>query len=286
MSVTGAIIWFLIGSGLLVLGAVFLRRWSGLATLLPVGVVLLVAIVCGQTEMAVGLLWGTVAVNLVSMAVLILWGHVPLVRENYFPLIWLVLGLVAVLMAGRRGEFGMFSGWALLVVGLVALCTRLKQPTTKTETGAGALGLRRWVVVVMAVLVAVGLGTWLVLSQYMVVSTVFGVPVTVFAVVVLAPLLNLGTWSGLRQQGQWQAERLWRGWLWTNVVLSTVGMGLVAVCSGGVHLTPSTVLVTLPWVTGLAVMSAAALWLPKKTARWWGGLVIVMYVVYLVTLFW
>lgn len=286
MSVAGAIIGFFIGSGLLVLGAFFLRRWVGIATLLPVGTVVLVATVCGQTEIAVGLLWGTVAINLVSMAVLTLSGRVRLARGDYFPLVWLILGAVAVLVAGRRGELGMFSGWALLVVGLVALWSRYKQSATKPVAGATLSGVWQWVTVVVAVLVVLSLGTWLVVSRYTVVSTVCGLPVSVFAVVVLAPLLSVGTWSGLRNQGQWQAERLWRGWLWANVVLVTIAMGLVAVWSGGVHLTPSTVLVTLPWVTGLAVMSAVTLWLPKKTARWWGGLVLVMYVAYLVTLLW
>lgn len=286
MSVACAFVWLILGIGLLGLGAFFVWRWVGcrggawavFAAVLPVTAVVSIAVLAGQTEMAVGMLWGTVAVNLAFMGILHCFASTRPTGCSHC--LWLAFGLGACMVAGHRGGFGMFSGWGLVVVGLIAFWQRLHQRTAdKTEQVP-------WVwwqgLVLAGAVLGVLIGAWLMVGQVAVVGAVMGMPPSIFGAVVMSPLVAVVGWTALRRHA---TANLWHGWAWSNVALSTVVLGLVVVLSGGLHLTQSMVLVTLPWVTGMVALSVVAAYIPNKTARYWGGLVAVMYVAYLISLF-
>ncbi len=270
-------------------GAFFLRRYAVWVSVLPVAAVALLAAASGQTEMAVGMIWGTVAVNLGFMGILSLVFKVRATRQTGLRhLLWLALGLGGCMLSGRSGSLGVFSGVGLLAVGLIAVWQGLRQPSADDNTGAEITSPRPWwqgVCSALAVLVVM-VGACLVVWRQAVVGAVMGLPPTLCAAGVMAPVLSLVGWMGIRQNGQWQPKKVLHGWLGANVLLATLVLGLAAVVSGGLRLTLSTVGVTLPWVAGMAVVSAVALYLPNKTARYWGGLIVMMYLAYLISLFW
>lgn len=297
MSVTWAIVWFLVGSGLMILGAFFLWRligdrqengWALSVAVLPVAIFIIMATWCGQTEIAMGMLGGTVAVNFAMVGILHLCLREPLTK-NFLPLIWSCLGLVGVLIAGLHGSLGKFSGLALVIVGLVALSTNksvTNQKAINCVTTTKKKTYQWWQLVIGLVsLVVVIVGAWLMISSHTIVSALCGMSVGVFSVV-LAIFVGLVTCVGLRHKQQWQCQKMWHSWLWSNVALTTVVLGLVVILAGGMQLTQSMVMVTLPWDIGMTVVTAIIFCLPQKVARWCGGLVTGMYVLYLVSLFW
>ncbi|MCM1404555.1 MAG: hypothetical protein NC133_03615 [Prevotella sp.] len=275
----------------MILGAFFVGCFSVWAPVLPAGAVALLAAATGQTEMAVGIIWGTVAINLGCLGLLSLGWNVRADRAHGCRHgLWLTMGWGVCLLAGRSGTLGVFTGVGLLVVGLVALWLWLRQPNDQPtvcpdQNKAAPRAWWQWVVLVGAVL-GIIVGSWGVVWQQATVEAVLELPTTLCAVVVTAPLLGISSWLGIRRNRQWQPERLLRGWLTANVLLATVGLGLAAIFSGGLRLTASTVGITLPWVAGMVVVSMVMLFLPRKTARWWGGLLVGMYLACLVSLFW
>lgn len=70
-------------------------------------------------------------------------------------------------------------------------------------------------------------------------------------------------------------QALW----WVNLILVTLGLGLFALLTGGIHLAQSVAVVILPWLMGMVLVAVVASWLPKKTARVWGGLIVLLYLV-------
>ena len=72
-------------------------------------------------------------------------------------------------------------------------------------------------------------------------------------------------------------QALW----WVNLILVTLGLGLFALLTGGIHLAQSVAVVILPWLMGMVLVVVVASWLPKKTARVWGGLIVLLYLVLL-----
>lgn len=68
---------------------------------------------------------------------------------------------------------------------------------------------------------------------------------------------------------------------WANVILVNLGLGLLAVITGGIRLTQSVVMVVLPWLVGMVVVAVVSLWMSKKTARVCGGLIVLLFLVLL-----
>ncbi len=280
-----------IGSGLVWLGAFFVWRLVGcrgevrsiLPVLLPVGAVIVMALVFGMTETISGLLWGTVVINLALIGVLgLCFGNQVAWRANLVALLWLGFGWLVCLFAGNRGQVGRFSGLGLALVGVFAVWQNVK--TEKIAIGYVG-GWRWWGQLFLSILLLL-LGAWLLVWCQPIVAGVCNLPITIFSPVVLAPICGLTTLLGLRQYGKWQPARVWRGLLRGNSYLSTLGLGLIAVLLGGLHLTQSAVTVILPWAVGLAVLSNVVTLSSQKTARWWSGLMVVMYCAYLFSLLW
>ena len=296
MPVVATLFWFFIGGGLVWLGAFFLWCVIGKASwgimfgaMVPSSMGFVIASIHGLVELAAGIVWGTMALNFALVGLLNLCSGVRGERAvSLLTLLWVGLGLVACFFAGRQGRLGMCGGWGLLMVGFVAvwqMLARKEKPLTEALTKNG-IECRRfgwWVKLVLAI-VLMGLGTWLMVWRHAVVAAVFQLPASWFGALVMAPLCGLTFLLGLRWQTKWQTSAFTVNLMRANALLATVGLGFVAVLNGGLPLTQSTLMVTLPWVAGLAVMTTVATYLPQKTARWWGGLVVAMYLGYVFSL--
>ena len=254
---------------------------------MTLGLCAVVAAGCGAGEFAVGLIYGTVAANLAMVGMMRLCARGQMVCRVGWVFAWLGLALGCAWVAGRSVGLGPFGGLALVLVGLIAVWLRLRQHTQNRDKlcETQPSNLRKWWQLAL-VLLAVIVGVVLLVRFYPVACAVCGVPDGIFAGVLVAPLLVLVAWLGMRRQPAWQAEKLVAAWLWANVGLATVAMGLITLVAGGIAFTQSTVVLTMPWVLGMTVISAVALAIKNKTARWWGGLVVMMYVAYVVSLFW
>lgn len=283
-----AIICFVIGNGLLTLGAFFVwqlvsRRqpaWSVVATVLPIGSMVVIACLMGQVELVSGMIWGTVAFNLGLIGGLGLCFNVHLTRtKGLMVVLWLAFGWLACFFARHGETIGLFGGLGLIIVGLIAAWQiygqKRKQIANVSEKQERMCGWQ-WGVWLVAI-VLIGVGAWLLVWRHAVVLAVCGMPVSLGGTLVLAPVCGFTSLLGLRYRRQWQAEKVLCGLSWCNVILVTIGLGLVALITGAVHLTKSTFMVTLPWVAGLAVLSVVMTYLPAKTARWWGGLMVIAY---------
>jgi len=294
VSVTVALIWFLVGSGLITLGAFFLWYWVGgrcdwqvtLAIVLPVATVALMATLGGCSEMAMGMLCGAVAFNCALMGLLSLIFRVRTTRVNILMMaLWVAFGLGAGLSVGHNGNMGMFTGWGLVTVGLVAIWQMCACKETESVRQNG----HKWfshhsVCWLFLAVVLLGVGAWLVIKQHAVVSAVLMLPDGLLGTIVVAPLCGGTVLWGLRAKQQWQPQRLLMGLTRGNALVATVGIGLVTVLRGGIHLTQSMSTITLPWVAGLVIVGTVAVFLPQKTARWWGGLSVAMYLGYVISL--
>lgn len=278
--------FLMIGSGLVWLGAFFIWRLvnchsgllSTLPILLPVGTVTLMACMFGMIEIIGGLLWGTVIINLGLIGIIGLCFGVRISwHENLLAILWLAFSWLACLFAGYHGHLGQFTGLGLFFVGVIAIWQNIK--TEKISLGC-ACGWRWWTKILFGILLLL-LGAGLLVWCQTVVAVTCGLPVTIFSVVVLAPICSMTALLGLRNHGKWQPEKVLFGLTWGNVILTTAGLGLVTALIGGLHLVPSTVAVILPWVAVLGILSILVPLLPQKTARWWSGLMVVMYCAYL-----
>ncbi|MBQ7973827.1 MAG: hypothetical protein IJ295_02625 [Clostridia bacterium] len=299
MSVAVALLSFFLGGGLVLLGAFFLWRWSYarrgfwwlvLSGIVPVGVMVLIAAVSGEVETAVGLIWGTVATNLGwvgGVSLLTGWRLGHTLRAVW---LWLSLVVIGCCLVSGKGTIGVFGGCALLVVGLIAVWQAIdkKQITVKCDLQEKARRQgsvwRRFcglVCGVFVVLAGIGLSCW----QLVNIPAVFGMPTGLFAVVVMAPLFGVVPLLNLRRQQPLRVMRTLRALLWGSLILVTVGLGLVAIICGEIHLSSSMKLVVLPWVAGMLLVAIASQFLPKKTTRWWGGLIVVLYFVLITNLF-
>ncbi|MBO4726654.1 MAG: hypothetical protein J5598_03595 [Clostridia bacterium] len=296
MSVVATLFWFFVGGGLVWLGAFFLWCVIGklscgvvLGAVVPSVIVFGIAGICGSVEITAGIIWGAVTFNFALVGLLYLCFGMRVERtSSLLTLLWVGLGFGACFVAGRHGRLGMCGGWGLLVVGLVAvwkMWTRQKETSTETPTES-CLACHRfgWCGRLVLAVMLIGLGAWLMVWRHGVVAAVLKLPDSWCGALVMAPLCGLTFILGLRWRKKWQASTFTVGLMRANVLLVTVGLGLVAVLNGGLPLTQSTLTVTLPWVSGLAVMTTVASYLPQKTARWWGGLVLALYLGYVVSL--
>ena len=244
------------GGGLVLLGAAFLC-WVDAGLVVAAAVALLAAIL-QQTEIAVGMIWGTVAMRLISLR-----------SRNWADWVGLAAGGLGTLWGGWHGGLGRFGGLALIVIGLIIAWERLRQapqPTPKTRTG-----WRGWLGIILGT-VAVGGGAWVLLGGVDVAAAMVGLPMGMFAVMIMAPCFAVATRLMRRRNvgGDW--------WL------PTMGLGLCALVAGGCDVTVSTWQVVLPFVAVLALLQLIAS--KQKTARWWGGVAVALYVVMVIGLWW
>lgn len=273
--------WFLIGGGFLGLGAFFLWRmvqvgklWTVVyAGLMPVLALVCWAVFAGQREIAVALLWAAVASNLAFIGLLGLCCGVRLERHDWQTLVWSGLGIVGCYFAGCGGGIGLYSGCALIVVGIIALW----------QVVGECRSVGRWLLFgsVGALLLW---GAWLVMSRRGVITAVLGLPVNSFMFAVLLPLLVMVGCVGLCWRKSWRNVPVVRGLLWVNILLVTLGMGLLAVIGGNLHLTRGMVGMVMPWVIGMMLVTTVAVLMPKRATRWWSGLVVGLYLALLFAL--
>ena len=286
MSVTGTVLWFLLGGGFVGLGAFFLWRLCGgvrvwqlvVAELVPVCILLCVTVFMGQIAMAVGLLWGAVAVNLALCGWISLCFGLRLERSDWLLLVWLILGIGGCHLLSGSGYIGVYSGLGLLVVGFIALWMGGGRQHVNSCGGKWRLG--NWLGLV-GVLVMLMVGAWLLVSRRAVVSAVWGWPVSLFAVGCLSLFLGVMHCAGICFGKSIPKQQVLRGLMWGNVLLVTLGMGLLAVMQGGLRLPSSLHELVLPWCVGAALVTVVGVYLPKKTTRWWGGLVVALYLVFI-----
>ena len=248
---------------------------------MPVSMVVGASWLCGQTEVAVGVIFGTVAVNLVVFAVACFGKWVPVGAINWCEWFWFGLGLVGCIVLSRTGEMGVFSGIALLVVGLVALMMIVTKSGGLCEQQVRPLH-RGWLVLVFGLVMVLG-GIGLLFWQRVVLD-VCNVPVSLFAVVVTM-VVGSTACRGLQRCQPVQNVALIRGLMVVNLLLVTLGVGLLTLVAGGLHIAQSMVAVVLPWVAGMLLVTLVSLLIPQKTARWWSGLVVVLYFVLIWCLF-
>lgn len=282
---------FIIGSGLLMLGAFFLWREIGKrggmgalsAAVLPVGAVMCVAVILRQVEIVLGVMFGVVAVHWIVVALLVIGSRQRVVdADGIITGCWVLCGLVACLVAGRHGAIGRFGGLGLLSAGLVIIVQMFNRPKNSSHV---ALGMVRWWLVLLAVMGVVS-GAWLMVRRTETISALLNLTTGIFSQLVLAPWIGLCALLGIRYQGKWQVEKVCTGLMWGNAVLVTAGLGLTALCLGTVHISQTLLGVTLPWVSALLVLAVVSIYLPSKTARWWGGLLLTCLAGYGISLLW
>ncbi|MBO4823155.1 MAG: hypothetical protein J5580_01125 [Clostridia bacterium] len=273
------------------LGAFFLWREIGKrggmgalsAAVLPVGAVMCVAVILRQVEIVLGVMFGVVAVHLAVLALLVISSRQRAVgADGIITGCWMLCGLVACLVAGQHGVMGRFGGLGLLCAGLVVIVQMFNRPKNLSHV---ALGMVRWWLVLLAVMGVVS-GAWLMVRRTETISVLLNLSTGIFSQVVLAPWSGLCALLGIRYQGKWQVKEVCTGLIWGNAVLVTAGLGLTALCLGTVHIAQKLLSVTLPWVSALLVLAVVGIYLPAKTARWWGGLLLILLVGYGLSLLW
>lgn len=273
------------------LGAFFLWREIGKrggmgalsAAVLPVGAVMCVAVILRQVEIVLGVMFGVVAVHLAVVALLVISSRQRTVgADGIITGCWILCGLVACLVAGQHGVMGRFGGLGLLCAGLVVIVQMFNRPKNLSHV---TLGMVRWWLVLLAVMGVVS-GAWLMVRRTPALSAMLNIPTGVFSQIVLAPVVSIGILGGIRHQGKWQVKEVRTGLIWGNAVLVTAGLGLTVLCLGTVHIAQTLLSVTLPWVSALLVLAVAGIYLPAKTARWWGGLLLILLVGYGLSLLW
>lgn len=289
VSVVWTIIWFLIGSGLVGLGAFFLLRilpfkqWTLLLVgLIPVIVFILCDLVVGQTELALYLIWGTVVVNLALIGLLEMCCGVRLGRKDKLLMTWLGIGLLGSYIAACKGGVGLFSGCALLITGLIAV---LNCGHDKNEVVVARKHCSVWCgLSVFAVLIVLVVGTWFIVANCVKVSVVCGVNTGAFVLVVLASLFSgIGCLSMCGQKAL-PKDLFVQQLLRINLILVTVGMGLLGMTNNNLHVPQSLVCLVMPAGIVLWVVLALTSLMPKKTTRWWGGLVLGLYLALVIAL--
>ncbi len=262
--------------------------WGIIPVILPVLITIIVVMLFGISELALGVIWGMVAINLGAVGALsICFKDVIVAPINVIKaLFWLSLGWLTCVVAGFNGVVGKFSGWGLMVVGgLVAWQIWYRQFCSKQlnlQKQSLVKNVQWWGCLFLTLLL--GIGVYLMVKHCLIVGVLLKIPVNVAGVVIIAPICEIAIWSGLRQQNQWQPAKILSGIMWSNGLLVTIGLGLVTIWFGGLHLPQSICLVTLPWIAGLAILTVIRWYLPQKTARWWSGLIVVMYMAYLINL--
>lgn len=273
------------------LGAFFLWREIGKrggmgalsAAVLPVGAVMCVAVILRQVEIVLGVMFGVVAIHLAVVALLVISSRQRTVgADGIITGCWILCGLVACLVAGQHGVMGRFGGLGLLCAGLFVIAQIINH---RPNLPSGVQKRQHWWLVLLAALSVLG-GAWLMVRRTSALSAMLNIPTGVFSQVVLAPWSGLCALLGIRYQGKWQVKEVCTGLIWGNAVLVTAGLGLTALCLGTVHIAQTLLSVTLPWVSALLVLAVAGIYLPAKTARWWGGLPLILLVGYGLSLLW
>ncbi len=261
--------WFLLSAVLIGLGAFFCR---GVLIMLPVWIVVGVAVLMGQAEIAVGVVLGTVAVNTAIIGLGSLLFNVSLTREHWAQVGLTLIGLLAILVTTAFGEMGCFAGCGLVLVGLVAnrvhkqkICGRL------------------WLKLLVGVLILF-VGAFVFFWQRNLITTFFGMPDGRWAMVILAPLVVIA-WIVACNKKCVEKYSCLQVLSTSNALLVTVGCGVMAVL-GQLQFSQVVRVVVLPWLTLMILILGVMLFVPKKTTRWWGGLLVLMYVGLLTSLIW
>lgn len=266
------VIVFLIGSGLLVLGAFFLwrviRLQGGVGTLvaliLPSVAMALCLIIKGEVELIVCVASGIVVVNLGLLGIFVLCRRGVGERKTVLLTgLWLLFGLVACLMAGHRGGMGRFGGLGLLLAGLVVVLQFNEQNQLLRQSCR--LAKLWWVVLIVMALMM--LGAWLMVEQIQTVSSLMGLPSGILGQIVVAPLISVSVLAGLCQKDKRQAEQVFTGLMWSNAILVMVVFGVLALYTGGLHLGQSLLQVTLPCAIVMTMIVTLSGYLPTKTVR-------------------
>lgn len=282
--------WFLLSAVLIGLGAFFLCRESfpvggnwvvGMAQL-PVCLVIVITVLMGQNEIAIGVIWGTVAINTGVIGLVYLLKNMGLVRENWVQVVWTLVGLCAMLVATRYGDVGCFAGCGLVLLGLVAFVTRKKRQASSIDKKE-KLERRTWLKLLFGFLIFI-VGVVVLMWQSNAVIAFCGMPDGRWAMIVLAPLLFVGLIG--KRKATVNCHCQWtQSLLWTNVLLVTIGCGVMAIL-GRLQFSQVIKVVVMPWVALMLLILGVILWMPKKTTRWWGGLLVLMYVGLLTSLIW
>jgi len=282
--------WFLLSAVLIGLGAFFLCReslpvggnWAVGMAQLPVCLVIVIAVLMGQNEIAIGVIWGTVAINTGVIGLVYLLKNMGLERENWVLVVWTLVGLCAMLIATHYGDVGCFAGCGLVLLGLVAFVTRKKRQASSINKKE-KLERRTWLKLLFGFLIFI-VGVVVLLWQSNAVIAFCGMPDGRWAMIVLAPLLFVGVIGKRKATANCHCQ--WtQSLLWTNVLLVTIGCGVMAIL-GRLQFSQVIKVVVMPWVALMLLILGVILWMPKKTTRWWGGLLVLMYVGLLTSLIW
>lgn len=288
MSASMAVIGFLLGSGLFMLGAFLFWRavradnvTAIIGSILPSLMLLIWMVILGKQELAVSVICGVVSINLVLLGLFVLCGRICLEPETgRLTMGWLGCVLLVLIIAGRHGQVGRFGTLGLLIVALVVIYQIVSQFKKQKQSKAKTIP---WWLIVLGVGLSL-FGANLVVTQSEVFAVMLGLPTGIFGQLIIAPLAGLWVVFGLRRRGDWQLKQISTGLLWGNVILVTSGLGLLGLCFGGLCLTQELSCVTLPLIGLMILLTNLMVYLPQKTARLWGGLILVLYGVFLIIL--
>ncbi len=264
--------WFCLGIGSIGLGAFFLCR-MGLGLYLPIGMVLILSLLVKQTEIALGVVWGSVAVNLALIGFMSFFYSECLVRENFWQILWMFFSLVAMLVLVRNTQVGIFGGCGLLLVGFVAFGMQRKHIMKYSSVKRKSRG---WAKIFLYGLILC-VGIVVLLWRYHLIATFCGMPGGRWLIVLVMPVVSIFALWGQLKKSLCTKQQTLQGLLWCNVFLLTFGCGLMAVV-GQLQFSQLTSVVVLPWLTLMTIMAGVMFVMPKKITRWWGGLLVIMYV--------
>ena len=297
MPVALIIVCFGLGVGLMGLGAFFLWQWwrscggmwnAVLIGILPVCMMVIIALWFRQTEIAVAILLGTVGINLALIGLINSFSGLRTSQSYWSNGLSLTMALGACLLSAHCAVIGIFSGVALLLVGIVAVWQELNKVKHDKSNDSQLrkslkISWQKWLVLLLSILVVI-VGCCLLLWQRMLISAVLSWSLSLFGIV-LALLMGMLRLTGLRRNCPVHNLKLLHGLWWENVLLVCFGLGLMAIFLGGIRLAQSITLVVLPWLMGIALLTLSAMFLPKKIARIWNSLIVVLYIFLIICLF-
>ena len=272
------------GSGLFLLGAFLIinwmtkrqSAWTWFLSVFPTAMIVLMAVIFTSGEIALALIWGIVTINLGLLGLIALVFKKQLCQDLLpTSVLDIVLGWGTCVLAGCGGKVGRFSGCGLIIVGLISGWHLLRQnqnilqsPMCQVKKNRGAY-IRLFVAILLVVA-----GAWLMLWQHESMAMCLKIPVSVYGAVGLGTICTLPALFLLSPNGRLHRHQLMEGLAYNNVFLSTFSVGLVGVRMEQLPMTLNTLLITMPWIAVAVLVLTLMIWLPQKTARWWGGLVV------------